>query len=269
MSEDKAPYQTETCEVQDAMNMLGKGYNLDPVKTEFVSTISGFTPAPDILSTEYGYVTSLVWGRVWRYCQMSDGVCRASLEKIAKSLGMSERTIIRHLEVLCEGGYLLDTTPELTNTPHIYADTGKIKIRFIGEVTMTESQRAMTQSQRQGDRESVEESIKKPNKKNKPDLLDAELQYHLKPKAIRDAFAKHFRLTPNWEAKYNRQFMEWAVSVEMTPDQVELAAEVWRTDRRFNWKAADLRGVQEHWLELIAQKTETAPSPTSLLRTLS
>lgn len=95
---------------------------------------------------------------------MADGVCRASLEKLANSLGMSERTIIRHLETLCEGGYLFDTTPELKNKPHIYADTGKIKIRVNVEATLTLSHRAMTESQRQGDRESVEESIKKENK---------------------------------------------------------------------------------------------------------
>lgn len=146
-------------DLQDAMEMLGKGYNHDPVPpTQFTSVMSGYTIAPDVLVQEYGYVTALVWGRAWRYCQMDDGVCRASLEKMAEGLGMSERTIIRHLDSLCEGGYLFDTTPDLKNKPHIYADTGKIKIRLAIEVRVTESQRAMTQSQRQGDRESVEES---------------------------------------------------------------------------------------------------------------
>lgn len=159
--------------VDEANEMLGKGYNLDPVKTKFVSTISGFTPAPDILCKEYGFVTALVWGRVWRYCQMRDGVCRASVEKLADGLGMSGRTIIRHLESLCGGGYLLDTTPDLRNKPHIYADTGKIKIRFSGEVTMTESHSAMTESHTRYDSKSVEESKKKEEKKEKEERFNA------------------------------------------------------------------------------------------------
>lgn len=151
-------------EVADALEMLGKGYNTDPIPpNEFVATVSGFTLAPDTIINEYGYVTALVWGVAWRFCQMSDGVCRAGLEKIAARLGMSERTIIRHLDTLCDGGFLFDTTPTLKNKPHIYADTGKIKVRM-NIHAMTESQRAVTESQRHGDRESVEESIKKESK---------------------------------------------------------------------------------------------------------
>lgn len=142
-------YITET---EEALELLGKGYNLDPVPpNEFVSTISGYTLAPDVLINEYGYVSALVWGVTWRFCQMADGVCRAGLEKIAARLGMSERTIIRHLDTLCEGGYLFDTTPNLKNKPHIYADTRKIQVHLNISVRVTESQR-------QGDRESVEES---------------------------------------------------------------------------------------------------------------
>ncbi len=139
MSESQAEYVTES---EEALQMLGKGYNSDPIPpTQFVSTLSGFTPVPDILIKEYGYVTALVWGRMWRFCQMADGVCRASLEKIGAMIGMSERTIIRHSEILCQGGYLFDMTPELRNKPHIYADTGKLKIRVNVESGMTESQR--------------------------------------------------------------------------------------------------------------------------------
>ncbi len=201
MSEKNTNYTTDD-DVREAMEMLGRGYNTDPVRTEFVSVMSGFTPVPDVIVRELGYVTALVWGRVWRYCQMSDGVCRASLEKISSSVGMSERTIIRHLEILCDGGYLYDTTPELKNKPHIYADTGKVRVRVSVEAGVTESQRAMTESQRQGDRESVEESIKKQNKKDsKPDLVDLELQ----KKARRDefepallAFERDMRTPGNW-----------------------------------------------------------------------
>jgi DNA-binding Lrp family transcriptional regulator len=158
---------------------FGKGYNTEEIIKELPSTFTGFTPAPDHLIKLYGYVTALVWGRIWRYCQMSDGVCRAKLETIANELGMSERTIIRHVEPLVVDGFLKDITPDLKNRPHIYADTGKLRIKISVETTVTESQSrvtksqsTMTESHRQGDRESVEESIKK-EVKEKKNHLDA------------------------------------------------------------------------------------------------
>lgn len=147
--ETKGDYVTEA---EEALQMLGKGYNSDPIPpTQFISTISGVTPTPDTLVYEYGYVTALVWGRVWRYCQMFDGVCRASLDTIGAGLGMSGKTITRHVETLCQDGYLYDLTPDLRNKPHIYTDTGKLKVRISFEVGRTESP---TRS----DLKSVEES---------------------------------------------------------------------------------------------------------------
>jgi DNA-binding Lrp family transcriptional regulator len=146
-------------ETKEAMEMLGKGYHSGPPKIA-PSSWSGFTPAPDAIISKCGYVTALVWGKVWRYCQGRDGICRAKLERLGDELGMSERTIIRHLETLEKSGYLKDTTPDLRNKPHIYADTGKVRIGINVEATMTESQPTMTESQRQGDRESVEDSNK-------------------------------------------------------------------------------------------------------------
>lgn len=157
MSEQQADYITET---DEALQMLGKGYNKDPIPpTQFISTISGVTPTPDVLVNEYGFVTALVWGRVWRYCQMHDGVCRAAIDTIAEGLGMSGRTIIRHLDALCKDGYLFDMTPDLRHKPHIYADTGKIKVRVSFEVGMTESHTRY-------DRESVKESSSSGDNKN-------------------------------------------------------------------------------------------------------
>jgi hypothetical protein len=92
-------------------------------------------------------------------------------------------------------------------------------------------------------------------------LVDAEVRYHLRPKAIRDALAKYFKLTPNWDAKYNKQFMEWAVECEMTAEQVRCASIRWQEDSVFNWRAADLRLIQEHWYKLI----ETQQAPLNLV----
>lgn len=138
MTQQQADYITET---EEALGMLGKGYNSDPLPdTQFTSVLSGVTAVPDVLIQEYGYVTALVWGMVRRYCQMADGVCRAAVSKIGGRLGMSERTIIRHLDILCRDGYLFDMTPDLRNRPHIYADTGKITIKITFAAAMTESQ---------------------------------------------------------------------------------------------------------------------------------
>lgn len=89
------------------------------------------------------------------------------------------------------------------------------------------------------------------NTQKRGDLLDAEIHYHLKPKAIRDAFRDFFKLTPNWETKFHRQFLEWAVEEKITPEQIKLASEVWGSDKKFNWAHPNLKGIQEQWLQLI------------------
>lgn len=109
--------------------------------------------------------------------------------------------------------------------------------------------------------ESTPEIPPAAEKPAKKDFVDAELEFHLKPKAIKDAFATFFKLTPNWEAKYNRQFLEWMNSQQVTAQQVEQAANLWRTDKRFNWQVPTLKGIQEHWMEL----TETPSDNSSKL----
>ena len=91
-----------------------------------LAKVEGFTPVIDSIVKDTGsYVTALVFGRMWRFCQMKDGVCNATLETIADGLGMSRQTIINHAKKLIETGYLIDKTPGLRNKPHTYVDTGK------------------------------------------------------------------------------------------------------------------------------------------------
>jgi hypothetical protein len=89
------------------------------------------------------------------------------------------------------------------------------------------------------------------------DILDGILEMQLKPKSIQDALKDFFKLTPNWDTKFNRQFMQWAVSENIRPEQIKLAAQVWGKDKRFNWAPPNLKGIQEHWLQLI--ETSAAP----------
>jgi len=92
------------------------------------SEMSGFTPIFDALIEDVGLITACVFGRMWRFCQMEDGVCKASLETIGESLGVNKATVMRHIATLIDHGYLHDLTPDLRNRPHVYADTGKVRM---------------------------------------------------------------------------------------------------------------------------------------------
>ena len=98
-----------------------------------LTEVKGFTPLIDALVKEVGVVQAAVYGIVWRHCQMSNGVCTASQDKMAELLGVHRATVLRHLKDLCKKGYLRDTTPTLRNRPHVYADTGKAKILALVE----------------------------------------------------------------------------------------------------------------------------------------
>jgi DNA-binding Lrp family transcriptional regulator len=143
-----------------------------------LSEIDGFTPLPDLLVKRYGLFTAAVFGRMWRYCQMQDGVCRATLDTIASELNVSKMTIIRHIETLVYDGFLKDTTPDRKNKPHVYADTGKVAMynkfgmaltvtESESKSTLTESDSALTSSDSQSHTESLEDSKKKQSKKVK------------------------------------------------------------------------------------------------------
>jgi hypothetical protein len=95
---------------------------------DFLSAVKGFTPVIDVLAQETSQTTAAVYGVVRRYCQMDEGVCRASVANIARRLGIHPKTARRHLKKLCKLGYLEDTTPERHNLPHVYRNTGESKI---------------------------------------------------------------------------------------------------------------------------------------------
>lgn len=90
-----------------------------------LAQVDGFTPVIDAMIPEVGAMTALIFGKAWRYCQMSDGVCKAAQDRIADELGLSRATINTHFAKLVDTGYLQDTTPNLLGMPHIYKDTGK------------------------------------------------------------------------------------------------------------------------------------------------
>jgi len=144
------------------------------------TTLEGFTPLLDNIVDEFGVVTAAVFGVVWRYCQMEDKICRASIAKIADRVKISERTVIRHLQTLCENGYLQDLTPDVRNKPHFYADTGKARLtgKIKAETGMTESQTKADRYDRESDHGMTESQLKRVFKKQNeerepsPDFLE-------------------------------------------------------------------------------------------------
>ena len=98
----------------------------------------GFTPLVDTLVEELGLVPAAVYGAVWRFCQMRNHVCSASLQKIAARAGVHLNTAQRHVKALVAAGYLIDTTPDLHNRPHTYRDAGRVKMGGVIEATVSE-----------------------------------------------------------------------------------------------------------------------------------
>jgi DNA-binding Lrp family transcriptional regulator len=102
-----------------------------------LTEVDGWTPLIDVITEKHGVIASAIFGRMWRYCQMSDKICRASQETIANELHVSRKTVNEQIEILVNNGYLEDTTPDVRNRPHIYADTGKagLRLAIVGGVT--------------------------------------------------------------------------------------------------------------------------------------
>jgi len=90
------------------------------LNTEPLPLPGTFTPVFDSLLRELGLSSALVYGVIWRCCQMEQNVCRASLETLAKRTRLSRSSVIRHIKTLLRQGYITDLTPNLKHAPHTY-----------------------------------------------------------------------------------------------------------------------------------------------------
>jgi len=284
MTEQQAEYITKT-EIEEGLSLL-KG---DAV-------IQFEKPSEQIIETEQGFevVQSLGWVKFSAAFRKNmlrklkgaklaificislhlneDGVSFPGIDKIAEETDYNRDTIMQAiaemeaipglLSVLRERGKANKYRPAFVargakNDP----DQPVGKIRLVGQPV----QKSTTGL----DETSLENLDSKESKKElkRGDSLDGIIRYQLKPKGIRDAFAKHFRLTPNWEAKYNRQFLEFLVEVDASPEQIARAADLWRMDKRFNWQVPTLKGIQEHWIELTSTNPDQ-PQRGSMIRTI-
>lgn len=98
--------------------------------------LDGYTVAFDVVTNQHGIITSLVFGHVWRYCQMRAGQCWASQKRLAEDLGLSRATLNKHLSILVDSGYLSVTHQE--GGTNIYNDTHKVNLRTKTYVEMDE-----------------------------------------------------------------------------------------------------------------------------------
>lgn len=129
-------------DIADALEMIGIS---EP--RQIVTEVSGFIPVFEVVLHHYkDYMTALVFGRMWQYCNMSDGVCKASLERIGKDLEISAVTVMRHAEKLVADGYLIDTTPDRRNAPHEYLDGRRVEMKSRISAGMTESKPTVIKS---------------------------------------------------------------------------------------------------------------------------
>jgi hypothetical protein len=277
MSEQQAAYNIQD-EAGEALEILGKGYDNKPafeigLPSKIIRESGGdvYEVSEGVwikLSTSFLKVLKQLKGAklsVWIAVTLridERGNSHPSIETIMNDTGLSNREVIDTIRELEEIQLL--TVRRGERRYNIYHTEGYAAFGHSEPVIPTSEESSQvkltTQPVKSDAKNMLKTSLKQePINKTKRDAVDFEIDFHLKPKAIKGAFAKHFKLTPNWEAKYNRQFLEWMVENQVTPEQVERAANFWRMDRRFNWKAPDLKGIQEHWFELIPPVKESEP----------
>lgn len=84
------------------------------------NNIKNFTPIMDNVASDLGLIPAAVYGVVWRFCQMNDGVCQASLQTMGDKLGANKATVMRHIKALCKAGWITDLDKGARNYNHRY-----------------------------------------------------------------------------------------------------------------------------------------------------
>jgi len=269
MTEQQSEYIT------DAVEMLGKGYEIHPPQRVIKSDRNG---KPIEIREDAWVKISMAFLETMRNLKGArlsvwmaiairideNYVSYPSIAKMQKDTGLSNREIIDTVRELEKEGYLTVKNTRGHNVYRIlsYAAFGTSDPVIPGseETSPVNSDADLVNSDAGiGEETSPKQEYNKTNKSG--DLVDGIIKYSLSPKAIKDALAKYFLYTPNFETKYGRQFMEWAIENKVTPEQIKTASETWKFDKRFNWKQYDLKGIQEHWLELISAQVSSEPIP--------
>lgn len=98
-----------------------------------------------------------------------------------------------------------------------------------------------------GVKERKKESKEIAATRRKPDLIDGMLEYQKPTMTLIQAVDKFMPFNTNWETKTARQWLEWAHNDNVTPEQIEKAADVWRREKKFNWRNPNLKLLFENW----------------------
>jgi hypothetical protein len=267
MTEEQQEYITE------AIDMLGKGYEptIEIEAPRKVTTRRGGKlleedrPAFVKIYTDFKQELKDIKGddlKVWLYLALSvnrfTDDARPGLRKIAEDTGLAVNTVQGCLDRLEESNLLdIERKDGKRNVyrPSDYVSAKKETVSNFDTVPQTVSKSEATVS---NSNKTVSTQYRKTAQPEEPDtltrerdLLDATIDFHIKPSAIKEAVKSYFKLTPNWETKFNREFLQWAIQENASPEQIQHAAQVWGRDKRFNWSHPNLKGIQEHWLKLI------------------
>jgi hypothetical protein len=191
--------------------------------------------------------------------------CYPGVKRICRKTNLSTQTVVNALNALRHNGF---TRLEGQSKRHTFNYT--ILMDRIARFQWLESEDSSGQnrtipvarvesSSKPSPKPSPKEHASNGNGHKKGDILDGEIRYNLHPKALRDAFTKYFRFTPNWETKSNSQFMEYLINAKATPEQIERASIRFKMDKTFNWSPPNQKMLQEHWLELISEDGDSDP----------
>ena len=262
MSEQQEEYIT------DAKEMLGAGYQppaiIEQPRSRMVlrETLGEeWTVAWVKLSTAFKPHIKNLRGAplaVWLYISLSineKGVAFPGIRTIAEDTGYSHQGVLDAIKELEGKGYLHVRRGE--RRFNIYEP----EFAAIGRTNEPSETVNLVESSKLSQVSTPNESSFLPNessgldlnKKNKKeqDLVDLELS-KLPAMSLRKAVSEYFKLNTNWETKYNRQWMEWAVDAGITAEQIARAADTWRMDKQFNWQVPTLKGIFEKWQLLMA-----------------
>lgn len=281
--EDQAEYITE------AMDLLhGPSVEIEPARTTIERRAGEFRevekPAFVKISTAFKSELPDISGdalKVWLFISLSvnrkTGKANPGLRTIASGVNLAVNTVQKAIKEL-EGLKLLEVrrdqaryniyeVPEYVsaNRSEPTVSNGDTPAETVSNSAETVSKSSQTVSpsvilnqrnQREPEKEAAtprfsetEQAIKDLSIENQIFLGKINIA-HSRADEIKNGLRQYFRLTPRWVSKFEKQWLEWAMDEDMTAYQIRAAAEMWGSDKRFNWSTPSLKGIADHWLEL-------------------
>jgi hypothetical protein len=200
---------------------------------------------------------------VWNVIALSvdeNGVCNLTIKQLCELTGYSHTEVIDSVKELDVMGYLSVNregkknlyTPEFaargTNNP-----SQETLVKKLDSTPVYQYESSSPEVNSVPSYKELKELIK-------PDILDGEMHFKLKPESVRKAVKKYFRLNVNWDTKLAREWVEWAVKEEITAEQISRAADSWKSNRLFNWQPPTLKGIFEKWDMLMENAEDKSES---------